>query len=154
MMKSNAKQRQKIGHLRKLLGMDDEIYYETVSLYGNGAKSSKDLTVQQANELLNKLRDMAKDMGLFNPKKSTKFKQYKYNTLGKRENRATPKQLRMIEAMWMDRSYIKDEPARAKALNTFIKRITGKDNILFMTPHDVSKTVKAMENMIKRQPVR
>ena len=68
---STATQRQQIGHIRKLLGLDEETYREMLFQY-NKALSSKDLSVYDANILLNSLRDKAKEIGVFNPKKATK----------------------------------------------------------------------------------
>ena len=145
---STAVQRQKIGYMRKLLGLDDDTYREMLFEY-NGAESSKDLSVYDANILLNKLRNNAKEIGVFNPKASTTMKQYKYNNLGWRSNRATPAQLRKIEAMWFDVSYARDDEARQKGLNTMVKRITGKENLKFITANDVKKVIKAIEEMQK-----
>lgn len=143
---STAKQRQDIGYLRKLLGLDDDVYREILSQY-DGAKSSKDLCVKDAYELIYNLRTKAAEIGVFKPKKSTTFKQYKYNVLGERKGMASPAQLRKIEAMWFDVSYQKDEESRKKAFTTFIKRITNKDSIKFLTHNDIKKLIKAMENM-------
>lgn len=145
---STATQRQQIGHIRKLLGLDEETYREMLFQY-NKALSSKDLSVYDANILLNSLRDKAKEIGVFNPKKATTFKQYKYNKLGNRKGMASPAQLRKIEAMWFDVSYAKDNEARKKGLNTLIKKVTGKDNIMFITHTDVSKVIEALKAMGK-----
>lgn len=145
---STTKQRQQIGYMRKLLSLDDDTYREVLAQY-NGAKSSKDLSVFDANCLLNNLRDKAREIGTFKPKKSTTLKQYKYNTLGWRSGMATPAQLRKIEAMWSDISFITDKKARQKALNTLVKRVTGKDSIMFITHKDVSKVIEALKAMGK-----
>ena len=145
---STSAQRQKIGYMRKLLGINEDTYREILFQY-NGAESSKDLSVYDANILLNQLRDKAKEAGLFDPKASTTMKQYKYNNLGWRANRATPAQLRKIEAMWFDVSYAKNDEARQKGLNTMVKKITGKDNINFITANDVKKVIKAITEMQK-----
>ena len=62
---------------------------------------------------------------------------------------ASPAQLRKIEAMWFDVSYAKDNEARKKGLNTLIKKVTGKDNIMFITHTDVSKVIEALKAMGK-----
>ena len=139
-------QRQKIGYLRKLLGLEDDLYYEMIAGY-NGAKSSKDLSISEGQELLSRLRDVAQKLGLFKPYASTKFKSYKYNNLGKRSGMASPAQLRKIEAMWADVSRARDSEGRAKALGAFIKRITGRDSILFITSADAVKLINALEAM-------
>lgn len=145
---STSHQRQQIGYMRKLLGLDDDTYREMLSQY-NSAESSKDLSVYDANILLNKLCDMAKNAGTFQSKASTRMKQYKYNNLGYRSGMASPAQLRKIEAMWFNVSYSKTDEARVKGLNTMVKRITGKDSLKFITCSDVSKLIKAIEEMGK-----
>lgn len=145
-MKSTAKQRQDIGYMRKLLGLEDEVYYDMVYQY-NGAKSSKDLSAAEATDLLNRLRDNGKSAGVFKPKAETRFKQYKYNNLGQRPGYASPAQLRKIEAMWACVTRAETQEARKKALNVFIKRITGKDNILFIESRDAAKLIKALSTM-------
>lgn len=143
---STAKQRQDIAYIRKLLGLEDEVYREMLTVYRN-CTSSKDLTTYEANNLLNNLRTKAKEIGVFKPYASTKFKQYKYNTLGTRKGMASPAQLRKIEAMWFEVSNQTTDITREKALLAFIKRVTNKDAIEFLTHYDISKLIKALEKM-------
>jgi hypothetical protein len=140
---STPKQRQELGYMRKLIGLDEDTYRDILSQYG--ASSSKDLTGTQIYELINKFRDTAKQMGVFKPKKS--FNHCKYNNLAGRAKMASPAQLRKIEAMWMQISRQKTDIEKAKALKSFIKRITGKDGISFITSVDARKLINAMENM-------
>ncbi|MGN1124598.1 MAG: regulatory protein GemA [Candidatus Gastranaerophilaceae bacterium] len=142
---STAKQRQDLGYMRKLMGFDDDIYYEMM-FNRYGVRSSKDLTQKQINEYINYLRDNAIQTGAFKPKAS--FNKYKYNNLANRDKKmASPKQLRKIEAMWLDRTKAKTNEEKAKALKSFIKRITGKEGITFLTAVDVRKIINALENM-------
>jgi len=140
---STPKQRQQLGYMRKLLGIDEDTYREILS--GYGVDSSKDLSKKQIDELINNLRDKAKETGVFKPKKS--FIKYKYNNLAGRKNMASPAQLRKIEAMWHNISRQKTPTDRAKALKIMIKKITGKDSINFLTSVDVRKIIKTFENM-------
>ena len=143
---STAKQRQDIGYLRKLLNLDDDLYYEMLlNIYG--VSSSKKLTLCQAKEFLNKLRDIGRKMGVFKSTRIHSFQKYKYNNWGQRENMATPKQLRMIEALWFKVSRQTNDTDRKNALNSFIQRIIGVQNIRFLKKTDINKLKKAMENM-------
>lgn len=142
---STPKQRQDLGYMRKLIGFDDDTYYEM--MYNRyGVRSSKDLTQSQITEYINFLRDNAVQAGIFKPRAS--FNKYKYNNLANRDKKmASPKQLRKIEAMWLDRTKAKTNEEKAKALKAFILRITGKEGITFVTAVDVKKIINALENM-------
>ncbi len=143
MLNSTPKQRQELGFIRKLAGIDEDTYREILSSYG--VESSKDLTKAEIEELINSLRDKAKEIGTFKPKKS--FIHCKYNNLAGREKMASPAQLRKIEAMWFRISRQKTDEERAKALKIMIKKITGKDGMSFLTAVDVRKIIKTFENM-------
>ncbi|MCD8025333.1 MAG: regulatory protein GemA [Candidatus Gastranaerophilales bacterium] len=137
MIKSSAKQRQLIGFLRKQLKIDADIYYDILSSYN--VESSKDLSYQDAEEILSKLKKEAIKQGVYTPK--TNYE--KYGTMYGRFGMGTPKQLRKIEAMWMNISNQKTE----NSMNKFIYRITGKQRLNFLTQMDVRKVIKALETM-------
>lgn len=140
---SSAKQRQRLGYFRKLLNLGEDLYRELLSQFG--VETSKDLTSQQIEELTSQLRNNAQVQGLYRTKPS--FIKYKYNNLGNREGMASPAQLRKIEVMWKNVSRQKNDKDRESALQTMIKKITGKDHINFLTPVDVRKVIKTFENM-------
>ena len=141
---STAKQRQELGYVRKLCGLDEDTYKE-ILMDTYRVESSKELTRWQIKQFINKLRDDAKQMGSFKPKKNFNF--CKYNNLSNRQGMASPAQLRKIEAMWKDVSYQKTSEDREKALKAMIKRICDKDAMEFLTAKDVRKVIKAFENM-------
>lgn len=141
---SSSKQRQLIGYFRKLLGIDSDTYYEIISNFG--VESSKELTYSDAEQLLQDLKKQAVNMGKFELQKSN---YEKYNTLSGRFGMGTPKQLRKINVMWKQVSRQPTEELKEKALNVFLKRITGKERMNFLTQSDVSKVIKAIEKMQK-----
>lgn len=146
---STASQRQRIGYMRKLLGLDDDTYYEMLSSYG--AKSSKDLNFQQAREFLNRLRDNGKQTGVFKPNAQYAFQKYKHNNLNNRDPlMATPAQLRKVEAMWFQVSKQTTDEARKSALEKFCRRVVGKEKLQFLTKEDISKLVIAL-NVMRRK---
>lgn len=147
---STTKQRQEIGYMRKLIGLDEEIYREMLSDFNN-ASSSKDLSDTEARTLLNSLRDKAKEMGVFKPVKQFAFQKHKYSNLVDRYGMASPAQLRKIEAMWFRVSRQDNDTDRAEALRIFSKKITGKDHLKFLTSEDVRKVIKALEAMTIQQ---
>ncbi len=140
---SSPKQRQRLGYFRKLCNLSEELYRELLEQFG--VETSKDLTSQQIEELTSRLRKNAEARGLYKPKPS--FIKYKYNNLADREGMATPAQLRKIDVMWKNVSRQTNDFDREKALQVMIKKITGKDNIKFLTCVDVRKVIKAFENM-------
>ena len=143
MILSSAKQRQKLGFFRKLLNLSEDLYQELLSQFG--VSTSKDLSSQQIEELTSRLRKNAQAQGVYKPKPS--FIKYKYNNLAEREGMATPAQLRKIDIMWRNVSRQKNDIYRQNALQKMIKKITGKENIRFLTPVDVRKIIKTLENM-------
>lgn len=141
---SSAKQRSKIGYLRKLNGLNEDIYREM--LLGFGVCSSKDLSDNQAEIFIQRLNRLAIEAGLHKPRNKSVFNKHRFNDCANREGMATPAQLRKIEAMWFGVSYKTTDAERKKALNHFIERIVSKSSIRFLTSKDVHKVIKALEN--------
>jgi hypothetical protein len=71
----------------------------------------------------------------------------RYDELGYRDGFATPAQLRMIEAMWMDVSRMPNRTAKERALQGFLKRIAGVEDMRFIEGWMVQKVVKAIGAM-------
>lgn len=146
---STKEQRKKIGCLRKLLGLKDDLYREMLFERFNAVSSTK-LTISQANEFYKELKKKAIEEGLIKPRSINAFQKYNYNNLNNRDSdMATPKQLRMIEAMWSEVSRIQNTKDRKTALNTFINRICGVENIRFLKKSAVAKIIKAIKSMKK-----
>ena len=144
-MMSTTSQRQKIGYLRKLLGLNDDTYYEMLE-NAYGVTSSKELTFNQAREFLNKLRDNGKSAGVFKPVAQYNFQKYKFNNLvGRDEKMATPKQLRKICAMWFGISRQETDAQKTSALEKMCSRITGKEKLQFLTKSDIAKIITTFE---------
>ncbi len=140
-MISSAKQRQKIGYLRKLLNLDEDVYREILADYE--VNSSTQLLDVQADELIRRLQTHAISLGIYVPK----YFFQKYSNLAGRRGMGTPKQLRKIEVMWKQVSNQPTDVTKERALNRFILRITGKQRLNFLTQEDVSKVIKAIETM-------
>lgn len=143
---STSKQRQTIGYLRKLLCISDDVYHEI--LWTWGVDSSKELTIAQAETLLNQLKKQAIETGKYQPKAQYKGQKWKYNNYSDREDSmASPAQLRMIEALWFEVSNQTNDEARESALNKFCEKITGKARLVFITKIEVRKLIKALNTM-------
>lgn len=143
---STPEQRKLIGYFRKLLKMPEDVYKEI--LWTWHVDSSKELTVDEAETLLRQLKKNAIAIGVYEGKKKYSFQKYRHSSLDGRDAKmATAAQLRMIEAMWFEVSRQSTDIARAEALHSFMKRITGKERLQFLTKVDVSKLVNAMKTM-------
>ena len=122
------------------LKMPDEDYRERVRFLHGSSTTCKDLTCNQAAELLREMEFIAYMQGdEFVPGR-------KYEELGQREDMATPKQLRMIEALWKDVSHYKHSAERARALRAFLKRF-GVSDMRFISQPSVRAIVAAMKSM-------
>lgn len=136
----------KLHVLKQQLNLSEEEYGAALESYC--VNTSKDLTYEQAGDLINKLNKLLPKSLRDKPEKQIKKK---YDELGiryneqKKEHYATPKQLRMIEAMWMtsERVHNKTEGAFLK----FVKRITGKDRIEWLLMSDIRKIVNAIKSL-------
>lgn len=145
---SNNNQKMLIHQLASLLGIPKDVYKEML-LNSYNVDSSKDLSFEQAGELIKSLKKDAITAGLWENKKS--FQKHKYNNLAGREDMATPKQLRMIEAMWADYSVMRDKDQRAKALRSFLNNRFGVSDMTFVDKKTASKLIFALEKMLKQK---
>lgn len=131
----------KIHIAKSQLKLSDENYRDLLSGFitdsGKPAVSCKDLTCDQAEVLLNRFKAMGW-------KEYSKGKPKKYEELANRDSKfATPKQLRMLEAIWMSKAREKTE----KSFLKFIMRVSGRNHISFVLKNDVQKIKKGIENL-------
>lgn len=146
------KQIRKIHALKNRLGWTDEQYRQYLMTEGDGfAVSCKDLSEAEAERLIRKMELAASAKGVWK-RYIGDSKGQKYDELGDRPGMASPKQLRMIEAMWADVSkYRRNPEARERALRYFLHHITGVDNLRFLESWHVKKVIKALEKMKVRK---
>lgn len=111
------------------------------------ATSCKDLSEQEAERIIRKMEALAVNEGRWTRVEGRKMK---YEELGKRQGMATPKQLRMIEAMWAGVSKYRaaeQQSSRAAALRGFLKRIVGVDDLRFIEGRQARKVIEALKAM-------
>jgi len=138
----------KIHTLKNQLGLTDEEY--GAALEGYGVTTSKDLSYDQAADLIRKLVKLL-PKNLQKEYESKNKTPQKYDELGIRWNPklkqhyATPKQLRMLEAMWMTSPRV--EHKTEEAFKSFVKRISGKERLEWVMMNDVKKIKKAIESL-------
>ncbi len=125
--------------LARLLGLNDEAYRDMLNDRYH-VRSSKDLNPQQRFQLIKELRVQVHG------------NVQKFNELGKRKFKASPKQLRAIEAMWAQVSRASTAQDRRKALNTFCKRLTGVEVITWICKDDAKILFKAIQAMGAKSP--
>jgi len=148
-MEINKKQITKIHWLKNTLNLSDEEYGAALESYG--VATSKDLSYEQAADLIKKLVRLLPKELRENSSQRRKDAKQKYDELGIRWNEklrqhfATPKQLRMLEAMWMTSNRV--EYKTEEAFKKFVKRISGKEKLEWLMMSDVRKIKKAIESL-------
>jgi len=136
--------------LKSKLNMDDEQYRLRLSNWW--VRTSKDLTYQEANEFIAELEDEAVAKGVWIKRSEFKIQSStRFNELAGRKGMASPKELRMIEAIWKDVSYTHDVTKRQSALRKFLFRIAGVQDLRFLTSRDAKKVIHALKNMKDRR---
>lgn len=125
--------------LARLLGLNDEAYRDMLNDRYH-VRSSKELNPQQRFQLIKELRVQVYG------------NVQKFNELGKRKFKASPKQLRAIEAMWAQVSRASTAQDRSKALNAFCKRLTGVEVITWICKDDAKIIIKAIQAMGAKSP--
>lgn len=122
----------------KAQGIDDTTYRLRLKTYG--ALTCKDLTWQQATELLDSLNGKAPSAGR---------NKLPYEDLDGRPGFASGSQCRLVAAMFsqVTRVAAVDKEGRDKALNSFCNRILGVAALRMVRSYQVEKIIKALESM-------
>ena len=135
-----AEQYRQIHGLVRLLGMNDEAYRDMLRDRYQ-VESSKQLSTQQRSSLIKSLREQVHG------------KVQKFNELsGRARHKASPAQLRAIEAMWAQVSRAETSEDRRKALNAFCKRLTGVEVVTWICKDDAKVLIKAIHAMGAQSP--
>lgn len=128
---------------QRQVGLSDEEFRVMLHSIG-GVESTKDLTWEAFDVILGKLKEMG-----FVYKTSSGRK--KYDELGERKGMASPKILRMLEALWAD-IYNGPEERMFIDLRRFILREYGKEDLAWLTAKDAHKCTEALKSL-KRQRI-
>lgn len=135
-----AEQYRQIHGLVRLLGLDDAAYHDMLRDRYQ-VESSKQLSTQQRSSLIKSLREQVHG------------KVQKFNELsGRAKHKASPAQLRAIEAMWAQVSRAETSEDRRKALNAFCKRLTGVEVVTWICKDDAKVLIKAIHAMGAQSP--
>jgi len=149
-------QKQRIHHLAHKIGIiikdeqgraNDTAYRGLLHRWYT-VKSCLDLSETMADNCIKRLTFIAQKMGVWEIYKDNRTK---YNDLGYRSGYATPAQLRMIEAMWVDVSYQQTIEAKQNALRRFLLSHYRISNLRWLDIRDVSKIIETLEEMAKKE---
>lgn len=136
------------------LGLDDDAYRE-ILMQRYRAKSCKELTWQQAEELLEHLNGTpsptlprwGRESNSSPQRGEVRRGALKYTDMDRRPGFASGAQLRLIDAMWNQVSRAEEPEAREKALDSFVNRIAQVAGLRMLKGWQVEKIVRALEGM-------
>ncbi|MFH0935179.1 MAG: regulatory protein GemA, partial [Pseudomonadota bacterium] len=131
--------------LKQALRMPEDAYRAALGAYR--VDTCKHLTAVEAASLINLFEMQAFKIGIWKMREAAPAGSKRFEEYGKRPGMASPKQLRMLEAMWMGVSRQPTRGEKELALGHFIKRITGVDHLRFLDAVDARKVIKAIEAM-------
>ena len=140
---ATKRQIQKIHIAKNNLGLGD-VRYRDFLRGVTGKESSKELTEHEADKVIFEFKRIGWKEKKRTPKTGdVQPKKLKYEDMGKRPGMATPRQLRMIEAMWMTGPEIREKTP--EALRHFLKNRFGIDGMRWIEDIQVSRIVKSID---------
>ena len=146
----NRHQIKLIHTLKGALKLPEEDYRNRVMAVHGFSDTCKDLSEEEAAELIGEMEKEAIEKGVW---KRHVVRDHgstfglKYEDLGKRKGFASPKQLRLIEALWKGVSRTHKADARQLALRRFIFRMTGVQELQWLTEDNAHGVIEAIKNM-------
>lgn len=125
-----------------LLGMDDSAYRDLLR-DNYGVASSKELSNAQLQALGRSLQSQL----------HSNTNRKRFSDLKPRPNdKATPAQIRAIEAMWMTVSNRPTTEEKRQALNAMCHRITGIQSVRWISKRNAQDLIKAIQSMGAQTP--
>lgn len=149
-----AAQIKRIHTIVHILRISDDNYRAALDSRFN-VTSCKDLTLMQAKSFIDELEKLALNVQVERDQaerdtayqKTEAERPKRFDNLDNRPGMATGAQLRKIEAMWADISFVPDHDARGRALRRFIHRITGVADMRFLDSQGATKVINALNAM-------
>lgn len=132
--------------LKSALNITDKAHWHEVLYTRFGVISSKELNMEQAGKLIDEMRTLAVDNGVWEQREN---KRQRFNNLADRPAMASPEQLCKIEAQWQDVSRVTPEE-QGKALRHFITRIAKVSDLRFLDQDGAGKVLNALKAMHNR----
>jgi hypothetical protein len=121
--------------------VSDRSYRDNLSRRFNGATSCKQLTFDEAQELIDALEDFAVSLGFWTRSNNRN----RYESLGNRPGMATPAQLRKIEGLWKVAMGMEDDLKAQRTLRVFIMNHFHVSDLRFLEQWKVSRVIRALE---------
>ncbi|KAF0145077.1 MAG: hypothetical protein FD156_1188 [Nitrospirae bacterium] len=131
----------KIHTLEHALKLTKEEYGDRIMEKHGFSRSCKDLSYDEAEQLIKAWEQEAMSKGVWATGKE------KYEDLDNRQGMAAPSKLRMIEAMWVNISYVHDAHKREQALRKFLFKIAHVDDLAFLTADGADKVINALRHI-------
>jgi len=138
-----------------LIGMPDEDY--RALLWDRfRASSSKDLSAAQANDLVAALHALLPaDQRTAHPRpQAAAGARRRFENLGDREDMATPAQLRMLEASFVQRSRALDLASKQLAFRNWLSNRFGIERVEWIPRDQVGKILRATQGIDRDAPPR
>lgn len=133
--------------LKAAIGMDDD-HYRYALYEAFRVESCKELTFDQAEDLLRDFKKRAVSLGVW----TGKTKASSPRDFNPRDGFASPSQLSYIEGLWEDVSRASEEDRR-RALRGFLLRQVGVSDLRFLTADKATAVIHALKQMKARQKV-
>ncbi len=138
----------KIHTLRKTLHIDDDSYYSELER-NCGVQSTKDLSYEDAKQVIESLEAVALRKGVWEKREN---KKERYTNYDNRPDMATSRQMRKIEAMWSEISFYRDDVELSKkALSKFLHNRFQVSALEWLPEDQVRKVVAALTAMKKNK---
>jgi hypothetical protein len=128
------------------LNMRDEDY-RTMLWDRYEATSSKNLTSRQANDLVAALHELlpAEERQAHPQPQIAPGTRRRFDRLGDRDRMASPRQLRMLEASWVQRSRAEDLSAKQEAFREFLRNRFRIERIEWIPSDQVGRILRAIQ---------
>ena len=130
--------------LKSAAGLDDESY-RLLLRDRYGASSSKDLSPRQADDLVACLKGLAPAPVNAKPRRTER--PARFAKLDGRPGMASAKQLRMLEASWVQRSRGESLQDKQEAFLEFLRRRFKVERLEWIAQEDVGRILRAIQKV-------
>lgn len=145
----NNQQIKMIHTLKGTLKLRPQDYMDYLQQIDALADTCKDLNFDEAGELIRIMTAKAVEKGVWHDNQSQGLK---YKDLANRPGMASPKQLRMVEAMWGDVTRAKTYKEKRTALRSFLKNKFKVEDLRFLTTKNIRRVIKTLQTMKENPP--
>lgn len=125
------------------IGMPDEDYRHLLKKWFNVDTCLK-LNYREAEIFIQRLKYIAERMGKWQPMEQ---RRKKFDEYGDREGFASPKQLRMIDAMWKEVSYQNDDASKERSLAKLLLNLFQVSHLRFLEDWQARKLIRILQQM-------